>query len=677
MDVIDTILTPQFITSVIVSVMMTVGFIRWQWKEYAKNAKAINKMARFFAKSEDYASVNAAVVDDTRKQLVTSVIIKDVAEEDAELKNLIRDINDYVKKSKGTVAFSIIQNKTERRISMLYEIATSKLSFPTHIGLMGTFAGVFVGLMMFLWGTFYSGGITDSTIQSLIAGVLVSMATSFCGIGFLISSHSQASEASNQIDKDKNEFYEWVQNELMPSVDVSMVEAIGKLHETIDQFEPAFSGVISEFKDAFRDVTGAFGSDFRDSVKIVSSAVKKMGDNMDSINDNIRLQDKLLTTIRSKELNKSMEAFVAASQKFSEITGSLDQFERARRLMLIAAQETINLQREFNDSLSVPKQIAAEINSILNRITKFEDSINKLGTEIDQTKLIGSKTVDEIRDNIKAIRNKQKVAENYADLANDKLQVFFEEYNVELGAIAKRYNEALEKYLSDYETMLQDRKTELEKRKQEFTDAIDEKFSLEDIRTEFSSLKKLNAISERLDQLAKDSVKSEKLSKALTDIRLEINAMTAAQEQQNKGLIGKLVGNTNSSTDRIMQERDKAVKEAEVAKQNEAVAKQQVEMSKKEINDLRGQLNRLEGYVNSFDARQKANNSQAPQERKVVEEDKLMANNTINVSSSPTTSSPSDYTSVEKKKEVTKEQVIEEKPAKQGFFSRLFHKKKK
>lgn len=677
MDVIDTILTPQFITSVIVSVMMTVGFIRWQWKEYAKNAKAINKMARFFAKSEDYASVNAAVVDDTRKQLVTSVIIKDVAEEDAELKNLIRDINDYVKKSKGTVAFSIIQNKTERRISMLYEIATSKLSFPTHIGLMGTFAGVFVGLMMFLWGTFYSGGITDSTIQSLIAGVLVSMATSFCGIGFLISSHSQASEASNQIDKDKNEFYEWVQNELMPSVDVSMVEAIGKLHETIDQFEPAFSGVISEFKDAFRDVTGAFGSDFRDSVKIVSSAVKKMGDNMDSINDNIRLQDKLLTTIRSKELNKSMEAFVAASQKFSEITGSLDQFERARRLMLIAAQETINLQREFNDSLSVPKQIAAEINSILNRITKFEDSINKLGTEIDQTKLIGSKTVDEIRDNIKAIRNKQKVAENYADLANDKLQVFFEEYNVELGAIAKRYNEALEKYLSDYETMLQDRKTELEKRKQEFTDAIDEKFSLEDIRTEFSSLKKLNAISERLDQLAKDSVKSEKLSKALTDIRLEINAMTAAQEQQNKGLIGKLVGNTNSSTDRIMQERDKAVKEAEVAKQNEAVAKQQVEMSKKEINDLSGQLNRLEGYVNSFDARQKANNSQAPQERKVVEEDKLMANNTINVSSSPTTSSPSDYTSVEKKKEVTKEQVIEEKPAKQGFFSRLFHKKKK
>lgn len=662
----------QFGVSIIVSIVLSAIFIGWQYLEYMANQRAISKLKNFFSKTEAYSTKVAAVYNADSDKMIESIMIKDVAAGDSELYNLIQDINAYIKKSKGTVAFSIIQNKTERRISMLYEIATSKLSFPTHIGLMGTFLGVFIGLIAFLVGTRAADGITDSAIQSLIAGVLVSMITSFCGIGFLIRSHSQASEASNQIDIDKNEFYEWVQNELMPSVDVSMVEAIGKLHETIDQFEPAFSGVISEFKDAFRDVTGAFGSDFRDSVKVVSSAVKKMGDNMDSINDNIRLQDKLLTTIRSKELNKSMEAFVAASQKFSEITGSLDQFERARRLMLIAAQETINLQREFNDSLSVPKQVAVEINSILNRITKFEDSINNLGKDIDQTKLIGEKTIKEISDNIQTIKKKQKVAENYADLANDKLQVFFEEYNIELGAIAKRYNEALEKYLADYEAMLQNRKEELEERKREFANAIDEKFSLEDIRSEFSSLKKLNAIAERLDQLTKDSVKSEKLSKALTDIRLEINAMTAAQEQQSKGLLGKIVGNSNSSTERIMQERDKAVKVAENAKRDEAIAKQQVELSKKEINDLKGQVNRLEGFVNSLSARQQVNTSQVSQERKVVEEHKPI----VNVPSPSVTSSPSDHICVEDKAEVTKEQVIEENSAKQGFLSRLFHKKK-
>lgn len=53
----------------------------------------------------------------------------------------------------------------------------------------------------------------------------------------------------------------------------------------------------------------------------------------------------MLATIKSNQLIRGMDAFVEASKRFGEITGSLDQFERARRLMLIAAQETINLQK--------------------------------------------------------------------------------------------------------------------------------------------------------------------------------------------------------------------------------------------------------------------------------------------------------------------------------------------
>ena len=46
-----------------------------------------------------------------------------------------------------------------------------------------------------------------------------------------------------------------------------------------------------------------------------------------------------------------MDSFVEASKRFTDITGSLDQFERARRIMLVAAQETINIQKDFNESL--------------------------------------------------------------------------------------------------------------------------------------------------------------------------------------------------------------------------------------------------------------------------------------------------------------------------------------
>lgn len=681
----DFFIDNQFAISFIISLVSSVAFIGWQRKVYKKNVDAIEIFKRFFSKTGDYRSSVVAYVDAETGKTTNSIVIGNVAAAESELKNLILDINSYIKKSKGTVAFSIIQNKAERRISMLYEIATSKMSFPTQIGLMGTFFGVFVGLLEFLIGTRCGDGITDSSIQSLICGVLVSMATSFCGIAMLIKSHSKASEASNQIDKDKNEFYEWVQNELMPSVDMSMVEAIGKLHETIDQFEPSFSGVISEFKTAFRDVTGAFGTDFRESVKVVSSAVKRMGENMDKVNRNIKLQDDLLDSIRSRELIKGMDAFVEASHKFSEITGSLDQFERARRLMLIAAQETINIQKSFNESLDVPKKVAAEINMILNRITTFEENINKLGTELSGMQTFADSVVKQIQGNINAINAKHGIAKDFIAVADEDLEKYFDEHKQKLGLIAKHYNEALESYLADYEAMLVERKEELEQRKREFTDAIDQKLSIEDIRSEFTALKKLNTIAEKVDQLAHNSVTGDNLNKALEGIRLELDAMIVAQEKQSKGFISSF-GGSSAATERMIQARDKAVQEAETAKQNEVAAKQQVELLKQELGDLNRKFNQLNGYVDSLTRNRTTQQTYVPQNPVVASE--ISTNLAATDSSMQTIVTKSSEST--KPIEIDKQQVsnlgedssinpdtseVEEPKKKRRFWSKLFHKK--
>lgn len=682
MDVINT-MSAQFIGSLLISAIMAFAFMYWQWQEFQSNISALKKLGSFFSKNDEYATSEVQIYNGYK--MTTNILIKDVAKEDSELKKLIGDINAYIGKSKGTVAFSIIQNKTERRISMLYEMATSKLSFPTHIGLMGTFAGVFLGLVMFLVGTLFSGEITDSTIQSLITGILVSMITSFFGILLLILSHKNASAVSNQVDVDKNEFYEWIQNELMPSVDVTMVEAIGKLHETIDKFEPSFSGVITEFKDAFKDVTGAFGTDFRESVKVVSSAVKRMGENMDKVNRNIKLQDDLLDTIRSRELIKGMDAFVEASHKFSEITGSLDQFERARRLMLIAAQETINIQKSFNESLDVPKKVAAEINMILNRITTFEENINKLGTELSGMQTFADSVIKQIQGNINAINAKHGIAKDFIAVADEDLEKYFDEHKQKLGLIAKHYNEALESYLADYEAMLVERKEELEQRKREFTDAIDQKLSIEDIRSEFTTLKKLNTIAEKVDQLAHNSVTGDILNKALEGIRLELDAMIVAQEKQSKGFISSF-GGSSAATERMIQARDKAVQEAEIAKQNEVAAKQQVELLKQELGDLNRKFNHLNGYVESLT-------------RNSITQQTYVAQNPVvapQVSTNPAATDSSMQTTVTKSPESTKPIEINEQQIgysgddssinpdttevevpkkKRSLWSKLFHKK--
>ena len=586
-----------------IAVLIAIGFICWQYRVCSGNFKSLDILRRFFSKKEAYATLERISDDITSKQKNT-IVLKDVSEPDAELHNLIRDINEYIEKSKGTVAFSIIQNKTERRISMLYEIATSKLSFPTQIGLMGTFLGVFLGLFMFLIGTTKYGQITDDAINSLIFGVLVSMATSFSGILLLILSHSKASKVTNQIDRDKNEFYEWVQNELMPSVDVSMVEAIGKLHETIGQFEPTFSGVINRFKDAFKDVTGAFGDDFRLSVQIVKESVDQMGDNIDKINHNIDLQTELLGTIRSKELITGMDAFVEASKKFGEITGSLDQFERARRLMLIAAQEAINIQKDYNESLQIPKQVAADINSILDRITNFEKNIEGLGANIAQTQLVGSKLVEQIKENIIAIRDKQKVAEYMVSLTNEQLGDFFNEQKNILSNVLEKYNIALDDYLEDYVKMLDRLKQEYEDRKKDFVVAIDKKLSIDDIKNEFTNLRKLGVIVEKLDKLCNVGVKPERLSHELNSIKDELIALNEKQSNVSKGITlfgGGGNGTSEANRQEINRLNDKIIRQnEEIEKLSGEIVTRKGQLAQASSNmstEARTTISRLEGEV--------------------------------------------------------------------------------
>jgi hypothetical protein len=68
--------------------------------------------------------------------------------------------------------------------------------------------------------------------------------------------------------------------------------------------------------------------------------------------------------------------------------------------------------------------------------------------------------------------------------------------------------------------MLVERKNELEQRKREFVEAIDKKLSVDEIRSEFSSLKKLNDISHMLEQLMRNPVDGNQLMRTLSKIHI-------------------------------------------------------------------------------------------------------------------------------------------------------------
>lgn len=506
------------IASLIISIATFIIAFGVQLYYFFGNRKKLVTVRNFFAKKREYAVYG---------QAENSQLNPYVAEEGSSLYTLINELNEYTKKNHGTTDFSVIQNKTERKINVLYDNATSRIAFPTYVGLMGTFIGVFLGLLFFTIGLGSSPngeGITDETIGNLISGVLVSMSTSFIGLLLTTITHHLAAETQRVVREDKNEFYEFIQNELMPTLGVSMVAALNKLHHTINLFEPSFNKVIDRFQATFDSCTQRFGSAFEQNVTIVSEAVRIMGENMDKINENVDLQAQLLKTLRSRGVVESLDAFVRASQNFDLVTTALKRFEVTRNSIKEVTIELVNTQRRYNESLEIPLNVANKLNQILSRITDFEKSINALGRNIEKTDLLGNTEIEALKQAITAIKKKQKIAIEAMEVSDGHLENIFKMQSESIAKLGRTYEESFASYAEKFQNILDGLEKEMLERRREIVAAIEEKFSLDQIQQEFSQLSKLKKIEELLTSINTKSSREE-VDKTIETTRREVESI--------------------------------------------------------------------------------------------------------------------------------------------------------
>lgn len=555
----------SFYITIVFSIAVSLLFFILQFKYFRETRKYCNLFYNFFYKESEYEVIKEDVDGNQIQQL------KLVGEQESDLNKLLSEVNHYVAKTKGTTDFAVIQNKVERMLTMRYEQSEAKLAFPTYLGLMGTFLGVLMGIFMFIWGFDGQGDVRDDAIKNLLIGILVSMSTSFVGLLLTTINNAFISEAKKGVEEDKNEFYDFVQTELMPSLDVSLVVAISKLHETVDKFEPAFDGVIRRFQDTFDRCTKAFGESFETNVKTVSKAVEVMGENMDKINDNIQLQQNVLSTFKSDEVAKGLEKYVEAADHFVGITQSLNKFEEARRMMLAATQEAINYQNQYADWLQIPREIAVRVNDILNRIKNFEENIERIGEKLAEREILGNDVVNAISDQVNAIEKKSKIADKYLQLADGQLEDLFKEQTAVIDQMNHRYRAAIQGHIDGFEEMIDDLTRELERRHNLFIAAMEEKLNINVIREEFSNLKKLGAIFEEVKGISDDVSRS-------NDILISINRKQNVSEKADS----KNQQKVNEYIERDLQSREEVRK---LRQENEGL--------NKDVKDLKEQIDQL------------------------------------------------------------------------------------
>lgn len=480
------------------------------------------QFSAFFEKTGDFTVCQQQVGNVSFPQLEL------VGKENSDLNSLISEINVYLFKTKGTSDYEFIRNKVERKLKMRYDQSTVYLVFPTYLGLMGTFAGVFLGILMFLLSFDDGGNITDEAIGNLLNGVLVSMFTSFVGLLLSTVNNGKAGAARKRIEDEKNIFYDFIQTEVTKTANASLVAAISNLHDTVDRFEPAFTTVIEGFKSAFEECTKAFGDDFKENVQAVTKAVKVMGQNMDKINQNVELHQKLLSTIKSQDMVRGMDKYIEAANHFVGITKSLNKFEEARRMMLAAAQEAIEVQNTYNESLKIPMEVAIRINQILERIKDFENNLKQMGEALVKRDILGNDIVNTLQAQINAIKVKSKIADSFLELADGKLEDLYKEQTAVISNLNNRYQLAIERHIVNFDNMLDKQTAELETRHNEFLKAVEDRFSIEDVCQEFIKLRKLDAIDKRLSNIAASSVTSQQIQESIGELRSQIDALKEA-----------------------------------------------------------------------------------------------------------------------------------------------------
>lgn len=492
--------------------------LAFQLYYFCNNAKKLQQLKSFFSKKSDFIIIGKEE---------DSQIFADVAEEGSSFRELIDELNEYTKKNHGTTDFAVIQNKTERKINLLYENATSRIAFPTYIGLMGTFVGVFIGLLFFSNGLDSSvngEGITDGAIKNLISGVLVSMGTSFIGLLLTTITHHIAANVQKVISEDKNSFYEFLQNELMPTLGVSMVSALDKLHRTINTFEPSFNRVIRRFQTTFDSCTSSFGEAFSKNVKTVADAVNAMGENMTMINDNVDLQTQLLKTLKSKNVVDSLNAFVGAAYSFNSVTKSIETFSGIQGEVKNATLQLIETQENYNKSLEVPMHVANKLNMILDRFTKFENSVNSLGGDLKSIDVFANENINALKQITYAIKNKQELAVESIDTATEGLRNIYELQIESFKKLGDNYERNFNEYAEKFELNLNELSRNILSRKKEFTDALEEKFSLEQLQKEFSQLEKLEKIESLLSDINSKN-NSNEYTNSMESIHREISSI--------------------------------------------------------------------------------------------------------------------------------------------------------
>lgn len=376
-------------------------------------------------------------------------------------------INAYLLKNKGATGdFLLIKDIVERYCDAKREEIETQLPMPLYMGLMGTMLGIIIGIGYIAIASGFSAFIEkpSDSIGALMGGVAIAMIASLIGIILTTYGTWSAKNASSQMEGYKNQFYTWIQTELLPVLG-GTENSLAQLQENLLKFNRSFSTNTTKLDKALQKVEASYENQIELMQAIKRLDIRKMAtanvsvlhelqdcmpqlerfgqymhhaneyiEHINALNDNINSQMNRTQLIErmgeffEQEVKEIEQRKAAISQSVGAVDDKLQQTlnvlkENADKSMQEMNEALVRKQDIFNKALDDQQEIfrrkIQENGNVLDELKKLDDvalainiqsekldseleCLNSLKFEMVQMKANQSKQLDEL---ISAVQN--------------------------------------------------------------------------------------------------------------------------------------------------------------------------------------------------------------------------------------------------------------------------------
>lgn len=298
---------------------------------------------------------------------------------------VIKSTNAYLCKNKGASAdFGILKDICERNLEKINNEIGSLINVPLYIGLAGTFVGIIVGL----WGIDFPSStattttISTTSINQLLNGVIAAMFASLVGLIFtLINSALVYKRAEYKNDTDKNHYYDFLQRELLPFLNIGVSKSLGNFKNVLNHFIIRFGNNMDDYKES-----GYL------------------------LNENLQKQQTVLEEINKLSLTRTATRIVKIFAGLKESSEHLEKFKEYQKGLNGYVDKTEKVAEDMNLIIDQFKDFNANLKAISNNSIatielqkQFKDSLEKHFPTIDDHREIWRTQVDEMNQDIKEV----------------------------------------------------------------------------------------------------------------------------------------------------------------------------------------------------------------------------------------------------------------------------------